>query len=230
VHFNSKVALRHHSLICSKSNVNNLNCMDVLAPQKQAQVVTDVKNVEKEYKCLECGKIFLKYRNFYDHKKRHEGIIYRCTHCPATYKSISGLRKHTRTQHNLRLFENKYCCNECRAEFRTRSRFECHLRTQHKMNHLECYYCAKILETKMSLILHMVTHTKKIQCNECSAMFKNHYKLEKHLKEIHFLEGCHKCPHCLIVLNTESCLNNHMVTHLSSNDTIVTLPLRQKIF
>jgi KRAB domain-containing zinc finger protein len=210
-------AFRKHLLICPKSNVN-LNCMDVPAPLKQAQVVNDVKKVEKEYKCLECGKIFSKYQIFYNHKKRHEGIIYRCVQCPATFKSKSGLNIHSKTVHALRKFE----CHHCHNTFKTKKRLATHLRTQHKMNHIECNYCGKILESKMFLILHnMVTHKKKIQCNECSAMFKNHYKLEDHLKEIHLIEECHKCPHCSIVFNTESCLNDHMVAHQTPKVQVV---------
>jgi DNA-directed RNA polymerase subunit RPC12/RpoP len=109
VHFNSIVypcnqypaqcfehaALHHHSLICSKSNVNNLNYMDVPAPQqKQAQVVTDIKNVEKEYKCLECGKIFSNYQKWYKHQKIHERGIYRCVQCPSTYNSTYIEKSH----------------------------------------------------------------------------------------------------------------------------------------
>jgi KRAB domain-containing zinc finger protein len=297
--------------------------MDVSAPQKQASIVTDVKNVEKEYKCLECGKIFSNYHYLYNHKKMHEGKIYRYVQCPSTYKSKNGLKYHLRSVHELRPFEFhhcqtifktkatlkshmsmhfnsivypcnlcseifntknmlayhlniahslekyecyycsqtykskkyllshlkicyelivgninyvkvpgslknvnekykcskcskmfktiatfrthakvhvvKFCCNQCKAEYRSRGGLNYHLKTQHKMNHFECYHCAKIFETKMSLILHMVTHSKKIQCNECSAIFKNYYKFEKHLKEIH-------------------CLNSHIISHQSPKE------------
>jgi DNA-directed RNA polymerase subunit RPC12/RpoP len=90
--FFKHAALRHHSLICPNA-------------------VTDVKNVEKEYKCLECGKIFSNYRKFYHHTKIHEGIIYRCVQCPSTYKSKSGIKRHLRTQHELWRFECHHCQN-----------------------------------------------------------------------------------------------------------------------
>jgi DNA-directed RNA polymerase subunit RPC12/RpoP len=167
LHFNSIVyqcaarffkhaALQHNSLICSNSNVNNLNCIDVPAPQKQAQVKTNVqrKKVEKEFKCLDCGKIFSKYRNLYNHKKRHEGIIYQCAQCPSAYQTRYGLTYHSRTMHELRKFE--------------------------------CHHCQSSFKAKITLKRHMTVHfniiEKEYECLECRKIFSNYQTFYNHKK------------------------------------------------
>jgi KRAB domain-containing zinc finger protein len=155
--FFEHTALRHHLLICSKTNRNNLNCIDVPAPQQQAQVVTDVQNVEKEYKCLECGKFFSHYKYLYEHKKIHEGIIYRCVLCPSTYKSKSGFTYHLRTEHVLREFE----CHHCQTTFKTK----------------------KSLKNHMFLHFKSIGYT----CNQCSVLFKNRTRLVYHQNTVYFL-------------------------------------------
>jgi KRAB domain-containing zinc finger protein len=156
--FIKHAALRQHSLICSKSNFNNLNCIDVPAPQKQAQIVTDVKKLENEYKCLECGKIFSKYQNFNNHKKRHKGIIYRCAQCPSTYKFKNGLNIHSKTHHDLRQFE----CHHCQTTFQKKHS----------------------LKTHMFLHFNSIVYT----CNQCSAIFYNNSRLAFHLNNAHSSE------------------------------------------
>jgi DNA-directed RNA polymerase subunit RPC12/RpoP len=148
--FFKHAALLHHSLICSKPNINNLNCIDVPPPQKQAQVVTVVKNVEKEYKCLECGKIFSKYQNLYNHKKRHEGIIYRCAQCPSAYQTRYGLKYHSRTVHELQPFE----CHHCQSTFNAKVTLKSHMTVHFNSIVYPCNQCSEILKTENKLVYH----------------------------------------------------------------------------
>jgi KRAB domain-containing zinc finger protein len=164
--------------------------MDVPARQNQAhQVVVNVqrKQVEKEYKCLECGKIFPKYINLYQHKKIHEGIIYRCVQCPSTYKSISGLKFHSNTQHELRQFE----CHHCQTTFQARGTLKRHL-TMH-FNSIEkeykCLECGKIFPKYINLYQHKKIHEGIIyRCAQCPSTYKQKYGLHHHLTTVHEVE------------------------------------------
>jgi KRAB domain-containing zinc finger protein len=237
LHFNAAkhAALRYHSLICSKSNVNNLNCMDVPAPQKQAEVVTDVKNVEKEYKCLECGKIFLHYRYLYEHKKRHEGIIYRCVQCPSTYKSKNGLNLHLRTVHVLREFECHHCqtifkakrtlkkhmslysnsivypCNQCPARFFKHAALQYHslICSKSNVNNLNCIDVPA--PQKQAEVVTDVKNVEKYKCLECGKIFSNYQTFYQH-KKMH--EGIrYRCAKCPSTYKTMNGLDYHSKTH-----------------
>jgi DNA-directed RNA polymerase subunit RPC12/RpoP len=237
--FIKHAALRHHSLICSKSNVNNLNCIDVPAPQKQAQVVTDVKNVEKEHKCLVCGKIFSNYHTFYQHKKKHEGIIYRCAQCPSTFKSINGLHYHSQTVHELRQFECHYCqttfeakgilkrhmtvhfnsifypCNQCPVVFKTRDRLICHQNSVHTSMSYHCNHCSKIFKSKVKFVSHLREHKvlnkvrKEYKCLECGKIFSSYQKFYHH-KKTH--EKIYRCVLCTSTYKTTDKFRNHLRT------------------
>jgi KRAB domain-containing zinc finger protein len=209
--FFKHTALQYHSLICPKSNVNNLNCIDVPAPQKQAEVVTDVKNVEKEYKCLECGKIFLHYRYLYEHKKRHEGIIYRCVQCPSTYKSKNGLKLHLRTVHVLQAFE----CHHCQTTFRAISTLKVHMSLHFNFIEKEykCLECGKIFSNYQKFYRHKKMHEERIyRCAQCPSTYQTISGLHCHLKTIHERRSF-ECHHCQTTFKAKDSLKRHMSTH-----------------
>jgi KRAB domain-containing zinc finger protein len=212
--FFKHAALHYHSLICSKSNVNNLNCMDVPAPQKQTQVVTDVMNVEKEYKCLKCEKIFSKYKNLYDHNKIHKGIIFRCAQCPSTYKSKNGLTYHLRTDHELRKFE----CQYCQTTFKTKKSLKTHM-TVHFISidkEYKCLECGKIFSNYHTFYNHKKMHEGIIyRCAQCPSTYKSITGLNYHLKTHRDLRQF-ECHHCQTTFNAKNSLKSHMFLHFNS--------------
>jgi KRAB domain-containing zinc finger protein len=234
--FFKHATLRHHSLICSKSNVKNDNCMDVKAPHKHAQVVTDVKNVENKYKCLECGKIFSNYQTFYHHKKMHERIIYRCVQCPSTYKSKHGLRYHIKTVHKLLKFE----CHQCQSTFKAKYTLKCHMTVhfnselypcnqcparffKHAALHHHSLICSKSNVNNLNRIdvpapqkqAQIVTDVKNVEkeykCLECGKIFSIYQKFYQH-KKMH--EGIrYRCAKCPSTYKTMNGLDYHSKIH-----------------
>jgi KRAB domain-containing zinc finger protein len=212
--FFKEAVLRQHSLICSKSNVNNLNVIYVPAPQKQAQIVTDVKNVEKEYKCLECGKIFSNYKYLYGHKKIHEGIIYRCVECPSTYKSSHGLRYHSKTEHELRRFE----CHHCHTTFKQKNSLITHMSVHFNSikKDYKCLECRKIFSNYQTFYKHKKMHAGIIyRCVQCPSTYKSISGLTIHLKTEHELRRF-ECHHCHTTFKTKNSLVIHMSVHFNS--------------
>jgi KRAB domain-containing zinc finger protein len=213
--FVTHVALRHHSLICSKTNVKNLNCIDVPARQKQAQVLTDVKNVvEKEYKCLACGKIFSNYQKYYKHKKIHEGIIYRCVQCPSTYKSISGLNFHLKKEHELRRFE----CHHCHTTFKTKNSLVIHMSVHFNSIEKEykCLECGKIFTNYQTFYKHKKMHQGMIyRCVQCPSTYPSSSGLQYHSKTVHALRKF-ECHYCQTTFKAKYLLKRHMSMHSNS--------------
>jgi KRAB domain-containing zinc finger protein len=215
--FVTHAALRHHSLICSKTNVNNLNCIDVPAPQKHAPIVTDVKYVEKKYKCLECGKIFTNYFNFYHHKKMHEGIIYRCAQCPSTYQTSSGLHNHLKTVHELLSFE----CHHCQTTFKAKRTLKRHMSMHFNFELYPCNQCPARFFKHATLRHHSlicpnaVTDVKNVEkeykCLECGKIFSKYHNLNQH-KRVH--EGrIYRCLQCPSTYKSQNGLKKHTRTH-----------------
>jgi KRAB domain-containing zinc finger protein len=202
--------LRHHSLICSKSNVNNLNCIDVPPPQKQAEVVTVVKNVEKEYKCLECGKIISNYQQCYNHKKMHEGIIYRCVQCPSTYKTMNGLKYHSKTAHVPRRFE----CHHCQTTFQTKNNLISHINSIEKEH--KCLECGKSFSKYRNFYDHKKTHKGIIyRCVQCPSTYKLTQGLKHHSRTVHELRKF-ECHHCQTTFTVKVTMKRHMSLHFNS--------------
>jgi DNA-directed RNA polymerase subunit RPC12/RpoP len=194
MHSKSKhVVLHHRSLICPKSNVNNLNCMDVPASQKQAPIVTDVNNVENEYKCLECGKIFSNYKKIYHHKKVHEGIIYRCVECLSTYKSISSLNNHLKTQHELRKFECHYCQSTFNAKFSLKRHMTMRC-PRSNVNNLNCLD-VPAPQKQAQVVTDIENVENEYKCLECGKIFLNYQTFYKHKKKHEgIIYRCVQCP------------------------------------
>jgi KRAB domain-containing zinc finger protein len=220
--FFKHAALRQHSLICSKSNVNNLNCIDVPAPQKETQVVTDVKNVEKEYKSLDCGKIFSHYKYLHKHKKMHEGIIYHCVQCPSTYKSIYGLKYHSRTVHkvenvtDVKNVEKEYKCLECGKIFSCYQKFY-HHKKMHEGIRYRCVQCLSTYKTMNGLDYHSKTHhhdLPKFECHHCQTTFRAKGTLKAHMS-LHFnsIEKEYKCLECGKIFSNYKKLYHHKKVH-----------------
>jgi KRAB domain-containing zinc finger protein len=217
--FKAKFTLkRHMSMHCPRSNGNNLNCMDVPAPQKQAQVVTDIENVENEYKCLECGKIFLNYQTFYHHQKRHEGIIYRCVECPLTFKSISSLYYHSKAQHDLRKFECHYCQCTFKEKFTLQIHMSMHSKSESNVNNLDVIY-VPVPQKQAQVVTDVKNVGKEYKCLECGKIFSNYQKFYKH-KKMH--EGIiYRCVQCQSTYKSKNGLKYHLRTHQSPKVQVV---------
>ena len=107
-------------------------------------------------------------------------------------------------------------CEECRTKFNSRKELEAHLKSL-----LTCAECDVMLHTQSALQTHIDNeHDEKSNCDSCSFVTTEEASLRMHIRDSHGAQSSNICNDCnkSFVSNTE--LENHKVTHHSSEDMI----------
>lgn len=166
--------------------------------------------VENEYKCNICGKVYSsqplvsQHYRFVHLKRRPKDR--KCTKCD---ERIPDYRRtaHLEKAHGI----PAPSCGVCGKKFR----FPCNVIQHQKKVHMgekleKCQVCEKSFFNKLSLKLHMSTHSavKKFKCGVCERVFRWENNLRDHVR-IHTGDKRFICPVCKKAFVQKSTLKQH---------------------
>lgn len=143
---------------------------------------------------------------------------FRCLMCNDLFYSFENVQEHVMNIHKIRKnFSQKFELykNKNAKEFEVDSESsESSLQSFNPppdSNGFKCRHCNKIFEYKSMLIIHELTHKRKIICPVCS---KKVYKAnrDEHM-EVHFNKKCYICDYCGLRFGAKSLILRHMSTH-----------------
>lgn len=187
-----------------------------------------------DYECKEC-KLIYKLKTSYDNhilsKHGPDAKKFVCSQCARCFKDSRTLVAHEKT-HLPDYLKLTHLCEICNKKFVNKNSLKSHVTSVHEMANLyTCETCGKgktskkkILKlylqlliivfvgfsTKSNLKSHLYVHSSKkdVQCDTCSARFKNMDSLRKH-KKTH-LEKSHVCNICSNRYRNRNNLKAHM--------------------
>lgn len=167
--------------------------------------------VEKPYKCNECGKCFGKRSTLNTHGRTHTGEKpFKCSHCDKRFSQSSHLQLHERTHTG----EKPYKCLLCEKSYNQRSSLIIHERSHTGEKPYTCMECGKSFSQKATLVLHEKSHRgeKPYKCLECGKGFSLSADLIRH-QSIHTGEKPYTCSECGKSFSQNSHLMAHIRTH-----------------
>lgn len=179
-HFREK-----HWLSCTKPHRNGkLKTCGARFPTLE-KLIQHEQN-QHDVKCPHCDKIFSSKRNLRKHIIWHTRP-HACDRCPSKFATLSALKIHLRTQHQVLSGKKLHSCRECSRSFVDHRNFARHLTTHLKEQGYVCSICSKSLTRGSSLREHMRTHKPLEQhsCKLCSAKYSWRTSLKRHLRSKH---------------------------------------------
>lgn len=151
---------------------------------------------------------------------------YKCTvfNCGKTFDSLAELDKHEKGHHNVKMYRCSY--QGCPWSFETRYKLTRHVRSHDQNKEFKCKFpgCTVECSTEYNLKKHTELHAnKRLTCERCGMNFPNQHKKQKHLRQVHRVAPCFKCPHedCDKVLSTGSALIHHIKAHKNPTSRFV---------
>ena len=215
-----------------------------LSSQHSNQVQKDdAVDLEKPYKCQECGKGFRQPGNL----TRHEGThtldkSHVCTHCNKSFNRASNLHTHMKTHSDHKEYtcdfcgkgfhqkidkrihsythtgEKPYKCQKCGRGFKQLTHLNYHMRTHSDEHMYHCTHCGKGFNQKGNLQAHIYRHTgeRPFKCDECGKGFTLRSTLNTHLRT-HALQKPFVCQYCNKAFYQKNALKMH---HIASHPII----------
>ncbi|XP_052748250.1 zinc finger protein 431-like isoform X2 [Galleria mellonella] len=143
--------------------------------------------------CAPCNRTFSSIATYKQHmtiSKKHiteDEFKYMCSDCGQKFANKTQLRDHINWEH-LKNYVHK--CPLCQKVFKTHTSLYCHNQVVHQKGHAEllCDHCGKHFANNAKLRTHITAiHSQQspYRCGSCSARFKWHSCLSRHLKRIH---------------------------------------------
>ncbi|XP_011062608.1 PREDICTED: zinc finger protein 345-like [Acromyrmex echinatior] len=203
--------------------------------------------------CNDCRKGFNNEQDFINHLiTKHSNIDarpYKCEICPAAFKRLGNLKRHTLQTHAEKPYICKICskvfnfkinliqhkrihsdkkpyndCNDCKKSFNNEQNFNNHLITKHsKINArpYKCEICPAAFKRSNNLKRHIQTHAEKpYVCEICSKVFNFKINLIQH-KRIHSDKKLYKCSICNKGFMRKASLLAHIQNEGHMSDTVV---------
>ncbi len=174
--------------------------------------------IKKSFSCTLCQvRLSCRASLYRHHRFQHNKNNYNCTECSATFLLESTLAKHRKVVHgkNQPLFK----CLLCYRSFTYIKSFRRHIKVIHEPDKsmIKCKMCHKQLSSKISLKVHLLTHSKtrtKFECPCCKSKYLCKGTLEQHLK---FYQGGERekywCPKCSKKIVGKSSFRKHLLIH-----------------
>ncbi|CRK86962.1 CLUMA_CG000778, isoform A [Clunio marinus] len=195
----------------------NCFCGKQLGTWKRLLIHKQLHFPEKvDYECKECKLTYKLKASYESHMKKKHGPDAKkfvCSQCARCFKNSRILASHEKTHlpDDLKL---THLCVICNKKFVNKNSLKSHITSVHEMANLyTCETCGKGFSTKSNLKSHLYVHSDKkdVQCDVCSARFKNMDSLRKHKKS--HLEKSQVCIICGNVYRNRNNLKAHMVCH-----------------
>ncbi|KAJ8919014.1 hypothetical protein NQ315_016919, partial [Exocentrus adspersus] len=143
-----------------------------------------------------------KYRNL--QKREIESVIYKCSVCNKEFDVILEYLEH-QDEHAGQLVFN---CDRCNEVFSSRPELVAHER-QHKN---PCPKCGKPI-LRSSMKIHLIQHTDRFVCSQCSHRFNSGATLKQHIITVHTNIKDHVCEQCGKSFSSKTAMNVHLKTH-----------------
>ncbi|XP_059047561.1 zinc finger protein 595-like [Achroia grisella] len=143
--------------------------------------------------CAPCNRTFSSIATYKQHmtiSKKHiteDEFKYMCSDCGQKFANKTQLRDHINWEH-LKNYVHK--CPLCQKVFKTHTSLYCHNQVVHQKGQAEllCDHCGKHFTNNAKLRTHITaihSHQSPYRCGTCSARFKWHSCLSRHVKRIH---------------------------------------------
>ncbi|XP_053691389.1 zinc finger protein OZF-like [Sabethes cyaneus] len=198
--------------------------------------ISGVHNRLRNFTCTLCGSSFAQKTHLQVHAATHIGQPYKCSKCPATYRSERFLLRHEQfhlppeERNNALIFEQKsyksttqkkFICEYCGKIFNNQATYVVHTRMHTKEKPYNCIYCEKKFVSSSLRKKHMKTHTgeKPFKCDICGRCFREKAHLTTH-GVTHKQDRNHVCPICSKAFKLKSILNSHMKCHSVCNKNL----------
>ncbi|XP_078511808.1 zinc finger protein 8-like isoform X2 [Lissotriton helveticus] len=138
-----------------------------------------LKQENKPYSCIDCGKHFKHASAFLIHQRTHtREKPYGCNYCGKAFSQSSSLITHRRTHTG----ERPNICHECGRSFSDSSNLIRHQRVHTGEKPHKCNECGKCFSRLSHLTVHKRTHTgeKPYTCSDCGKSFSQSASLRTH--------------------------------------------------
>ncbi|KAK5862503.1 hypothetical protein PBY51_017893 [Eleginops maclovinus] len=216
--FREKVSLNFHILSGHKSIPHHIQKVTTL-PQIQSTPLSSDNvqgkrssdgEINKLFKCLECGKTF-RHSSVLDlHIRVHsKDRPYKCRVCNKGFRFSSYLQQHL----IIHTGEKPYTCPDCGKDFAFLQNMKTHQKL-HQEKPFRCTSCRKGYSDETQLQHHMLSHNgdKPHKCNQCDKSFGLAYLLRDHMNT-HTGERPHRCDECHKTFSWFSSLLVHQKIH-----------------
>lgn len=105
----------------------------------------------REFKCMECDKVFSKQESLSSHLKTHKEKMsqkeYKCDYCPKVFKKLNLLTRHSRQHDELKIHQ----CNICYKTFALNSQLIDHINRHRGIKPHVCGVCGKGFQQSCTL-------------------------------------------------------------------------------
>ncbi|ESO92757.1 hypothetical protein LOTGIDRAFT_120077 [Lottia gigantea] len=225
-HFKSHAAL-HTGEAYTKCKI----CGKYLTAASMSKHINRHKGIiEKNYKCLICGKSFASNYYFKIHKRIHTGEKpFGCSVCKQRFIRKDSLKLHVYTTN---LSKDTSYCDICGTTFNSSKSYKAHYRTTHldeeqtddynDRKPFKCDLCDNKFISKGNLKYHLYSHLGReafpYQCDVCFKKFSHQSNLRGHMRT-HTNVRPFKCEVCEVSFKRGTHLRNHMRIHTGDFDT-----------
>lgn len=158
-------------------------------------------------------------------------LVFKCLHCPQSFKSAGLLLKHCRQQHDSEgpvdsesqglgdiaedYWNNKCKCPDCGQEFGSRARRDAHIASGIHTDSpkFQCSECEKVFDADDKLKKHAVRHSNErpYKCHICGKTYKSDWYFKVHQR----VHANHKCGKCGKTCSGEA----ELIAHLKEHET-----------
>ncbi|XP_072427980.1 histone-lysine N-methyltransferase MECOM isoform X8 [Chiloscyllium punctatum] len=162
---------------------------------------------EREYRCVECNKLFECKAELIDHQK------FTCNNSSTTFSMVNEDFKP-----KLNGEDELHECKECDGVYPDAQSLDRHLLTHTEEREYKCDQCPKAFNWKSNLIRHQMSHDsgKHYECENCAKqVFTDPSNLQRHIRSQHVGARAHACPECGKTFATSSGLKQHKHIHSS---------------
>lgn len=204
---------------------------------------------EKPFLCWQCGKSYRAASDLSMHMGTHsEERPWMCTQCDMAYRTKAQLKNHVEQVHLCIRFtcatcgrqfmkemslkrhelthtgERPFPCTECGKSFLTGNELLRHSRYHTGVRPYKCEVCCKAFIQSSYLKIHMRLHTgeKPYACNVCDKRFRLSRNMQKHRRTHSGKQKSFTCEICGFSFHQKKLLNEHIVTHEQTIETVYT--------
>ncbi|CAG0903473.1 unnamed protein product, partial [Cyprideis torosa] len=170
-----------------------------------------IEHPQETVMCNVCGERFhkSKMRNHMEVVHSDKGSRdYRCLECNKIFKTQGTWRQHKMVFHSNRPL---LLCTICGDEFRTQRALRSHTMRRHEEPKLSCPQCGKRYHAEKNLRQHMDVHsdTRRFPCPDCPKAFFNQKYLKAHMNTHSGLRP-YACPYCPDTFAGSGARHNHV--------------------